>query len=179
MEGQTYSQALCLRGREAQGPGHTPPRGNPNKWPGFSRTRRGSRARARRNVPADPLSGLRANPYTEHKWSPSARPQATAPHGERRSYQAGCDCDACRAAEATYRATVRLVHRAGKKPLGPDVLQPIAAVQRFSVDVGSSGGPSATPSQAGRNRAVAPARRAHLPDRLARRGPVRRALVRP
>jgi hypothetical protein len=57
-------------------------------------------------------------------------------HGERRTYQAGCLCPACRAAEAAYRTTLRQGHRAGRRPLGALVPAREAArlVQRLLVE---------------------------------------------
>lgn len=39
-------------------------------------------------------------------------------HGTRRSYQQGCLCLLCRAAEASYRATLRRQHATGRLPFG-------------------------------------------------------------
>ena len=39
-------------------------------------------------------------------------------HGTRPSYQAGCPCVQCRAAEAAYRAALRHTHRMKQIPLG-------------------------------------------------------------
>lgn len=39
-------------------------------------------------------------------------------HGTRSRYQAGCACTPCRAAEATYRATLRRRHLEGKPIFG-------------------------------------------------------------
>lgn len=39
-------------------------------------------------------------------------------HGERRTYKGGCHCQPCRAAEARYRADLRLQHAKGHPPLG-------------------------------------------------------------
>jgi len=39
-------------------------------------------------------------------------------HGVRRTYQAGCRCKACAAAEAGYRAELRRLARTGRPPLG-------------------------------------------------------------
>lgn len=45
----------------------------------------------------------------------------TEPHGTRQTYQAGCHCVPCRAAEATYRAGLRRQHARGKLPLGATI----------------------------------------------------------
>jgi hypothetical protein len=43
-------------------------------------------------------------------------------HGTRQCYQrTGCDCTPCRAAEATYRATLRRQWATGKPPLGAHI----------------------------------------------------------
>lgn len=42
-------------------------------------------------------------------------------HGTRKQYQAGCRCCPCKAAEARYRASLRLIHARGRIPLGAHV----------------------------------------------------------
>lgn len=57
-------------------------------------------------------------------------------HGTRRTYaQERCRCDDCRAAEATYRASIRRQHALGRPPLGAkisakDAWRTIAALKR-------------------------------------------------
>lgn len=58
---------------------------------------------------------------------PAAPPMT---HGTRKTYQAGCGCDPCRAAEATYRQQLRAAVRAGRRPLGT-VLSPVEAQRRI------------------------------------------------
>lgn len=45
----------------------------------------------------------------------------TEPHGTRQTYQAGCHCCPCRAANAAYIAQLRRQHATGHTPLGAHV----------------------------------------------------------
>lgn len=62
-------------------------------------------------------------------------PDARLQHGQRSTYQAGCACTPCRAAEAAYRAALRRRQGRGLPPLGSlvpasDTWQRIRAFQR-------------------------------------------------
>jgi hypothetical protein len=50
-------------------------------------------------------------------------------HGQRKTYQAhGCRCTPCRAAEATYRASIRRLHASRRPPLR-SLISPVQARQ--------------------------------------------------
>lgn len=51
-------------------------------------------------------------------------------HGTRGQYQAGCSCLPCRAAEATYRTSLRARHRHGLPILGA-LISPVEARRRI------------------------------------------------
>ena len=49
-------------------------------------------------------------------------------HGTRKTYQAGCQCTPCRAAEASYRAHIRRLHATKRPPLR-SLISPVRARQ--------------------------------------------------
>jgi hypothetical protein len=60
---------------------------------------------------------LLSDPVRESNWANATRLM----HGQRRTYQDGCSCTPCRAAEAAYRADLRRRRVLGRTPLGAHI----------------------------------------------------------